>query len=243
MTTTPEVEVPSPTVPVVSPTSSGSPTTTPPASTTPSTLKKLWDDKRVKWALAIVTIVVILFLLYRMNPKAVPPITPALAYHAVPAASKPPTLPTIRLVKTPYGELTGDVTADTTTIFPHGAVVSIYSPFNKMYLTLSHKDQAVTSPNVVALSSTVLECTSKDPLKDTKAQWIVKPPNKNEKSVRLNNVGSDDLYIREVVNKDDGKTVFQPGLGIEWSDMWATTVNFLDPSDPVLGRIQQTYLF
>jgi hypothetical protein len=82
----------------------------------------------------------------------------------------------------------------------------------------------------VEAADAVSECTGTTPA-DTKCQWIVRPNAKWEKSVRLDNIGFEELYLREWV-KPDGVVVYQPGLGLPWGDMYSTTINFLNPSIP-----------
>jgi hypothetical protein len=209
-------------------------------SSSPTEQKPLPFYKTTRGQVAIAAaIFLVLFLLYLTSrPKTNAPSPPVVAPH--PPAGFPmvvpskPSLPVIRTVDTPYGKLTGDVTADTTTIFPAGTIVSIFSPFNNKYLNIVDKSAAITSPNVIELADAVLECTGTDPVKDPKCQWIVRSPNSHERSVRLDNVGYDELYLREFIAPDK-RVIFQPGLGIEWGDMWSTTVNFLAPKDPSIG--------
>ena len=163
------------------------------------------------------------------------PITP-------PATPTPPNKPS-ETVETFYGNLNGDVVHDTQVIFPVNSVVTLYSPFAEAYLRMIDATKAVQSPDVIPSGQTTVECTSQDPTaKD--AQWIVKPgyvptlsdPKAQQvfetifpKSVRLDCLGYDALYLREIKTVS-GPIVFQPGVGEEWANMWSTTVNFVDPS-------------
>lgn len=181
-------------------------------------------------------------------PAASPPATtapPAVALPQLPGipSISNPVLPVIALqgqgqpsatARTPFGTLTGDVTTDTSNIFTVDDIVALYSVNAKKYLRFVSIEQGLPNEDSAPEADLVLEATGTDVFKDLSCQWRVRPPHSYKRSVRLENVGNQGEYLREFVRQNPVQDLpvagWQAGVGLEWSDLWSTTRNFLDAS-------------
>lgn len=207
-------------------------------------LSQLYENEILRYVFIALLIIGILFLMYWMFSGHGHPTTSTSNPSGTTAGGRtvpfgpvgppggggypsPPSQPGRTNVTTPYGLLNGNLLSDTHIILPIGSVVTIYSPFSKGFLRMVNEKEAQGSTDTVAAGGAVIQANGRSG-SDLECQWVVKAPYRYKGAVRLDNAAYDALYWSEMIPKSGNKVLIMPGVGIEWSDVLVTTLNFVD---------------